>query len=82
MASKSKSNELKISRLYDAPLQAVWDAWTDPEQVALLVGSARVYHHHAQQGSAGQAERGSTRCTGRMARIIQTPLYYHEVRER
>ena len=34
MALKSKSNELKISRLYDAPLQAVWDAWTDPEQVA------------------------------------------------
>lgn len=34
MASKNKSNELKIARLYDAPLQAVWDAWTDPEQVA------------------------------------------------
>ena len=34
MALKHKSNELKISRLYDAPLQAVWDAWTDPEQVA------------------------------------------------
>src|SRR6266550_310549 len=34
MASKNKSNELKISRLYDAPVRAVWDAWTDPEQVA------------------------------------------------
>ena len=34
MTSKSKSNELKISRVYDAPVQAVWDAWTDPEQVA------------------------------------------------
>ena len=34
MVLKHKSNELKISRLYDAPLQAVWDAWTDPEQVA------------------------------------------------
>jgi len=34
MALKSKSNELKISRLYDAPLQAVWDAWTDPKQAA------------------------------------------------
>ncbi len=34
MAGKSKSNELRITRMYDAPVQAVWDAWTDPEQVA------------------------------------------------
>lgn len=33
MARKSESNELKIMRIYDAPVQAVWDAWTDPEQV-------------------------------------------------
>lgn len=30
----TKSNELKITRVYDAPVKAVWDAWTDPEQVA------------------------------------------------
>ncbi|MBL7714579.1 MAG: SRPBCC domain-containing protein [Bdellovibrionales bacterium] len=29
-----KKNELKITRIYDAPLKAVWDAWTDPDQVA------------------------------------------------
>jgi uncharacterized protein YndB with AHSA1/START domain len=34
MAAKSKSNEIKIIRVYDAPVEAVWDAWTDPEQVA------------------------------------------------
>jgi uncharacterized protein YndB with AHSA1/START domain len=34
VAVKSKSNELKITRVYDAPVEAVWDAWTDPEQVA------------------------------------------------
>lgn len=34
MAAKSKSNEIKITRVYDAPVDAVWDAWTDPEQVA------------------------------------------------
>ena len=34
MASKSKSNEIRITRVYDAPVQAVWDAWTDPDQVA------------------------------------------------
>lgn len=33
-AAKSKSNELKINRVYDAPVKAVWDAWTDPSQVA------------------------------------------------
>lgn len=26
--------ELKIARIYDAPLKAVWDAWADPDQVA------------------------------------------------
>lgn len=31
---KNKDNELKIIRTYDASLEAVWDAWTDPKQVA------------------------------------------------
>jgi uncharacterized protein YndB with AHSA1/START domain len=34
MIAKHKSNEIRITRIYDAPVQAVWDAWTDPEQVA------------------------------------------------
>ena len=34
MAAASKSNEIRIVRVYDAPVKAVWDAWTDPEQVA------------------------------------------------
>jgi len=34
MAAKNKPNEFTITRLYDAPLAAVWDAWTDPAQVA------------------------------------------------
>lgn len=34
MAEKNKSNEIRIIRIYDAPVEAVWDAWTDPEQVA------------------------------------------------
>lgn len=34
MAAKNKSNEIKISRIYDAPVKLVWDAWTDPKQVA------------------------------------------------
>jgi uncharacterized protein YndB with AHSA1/START domain len=34
MSASNQSNEIKITRIYDAPLAAVWDAWTDPEQVA------------------------------------------------
>lgn len=34
MTAKSKPNELKLIRVYDAPVKAVWDAWTDPEQTA------------------------------------------------
>ncbi len=33
-AAKNKSNEIRIVRVYDVPVDAVWDAWTDPEQVA------------------------------------------------
>ena len=32
--TKSKTNELQITRIFNAPIEAVWDAWTDPEQVA------------------------------------------------
>jgi uncharacterized protein YndB with AHSA1/START domain len=31
---ENKSNEIRITRVYDAPVEAVWDAWTDPEQAA------------------------------------------------
>jgi len=34
MTANPKANEIKIIRIYDAPVQLVWDAWTDPAQVA------------------------------------------------
>lgn len=34
MAVKAKPNEIQIIRVYDAPVDVVWDAWTDPAQVA------------------------------------------------
>lgn len=34
MAEKSKSNVITLTRVYDAPLQSVWEAWTIPEEVA------------------------------------------------
>src|SRR5271168_2201460 len=47
MATKTKSNEIRITRIYDAPVQAVWDAWTDPEQVAKWWGPRgfTITHH-------------------------------------
>ncbi len=34
MAAQNKSNEIRITRVLNAPIQTVWDAWTDPEKVA------------------------------------------------
>lgn len=34
MAARNKSNVISLTRVYDAPLQAVWEAWTIPEEVA------------------------------------------------
>jgi len=34
MATKAKENEIHFIRYYDAPVKAVWDAWTDPAQAA------------------------------------------------
>jgi len=40
MAAKNKSNELLITRIYDAPVKVVWDAWVDPDQCAQWWGHA------------------------------------------
>ncbi len=34
MAAKNRPNEIRIVRMYDAPVKIVWEAWTDPKQVA------------------------------------------------
>lgn len=34
MDIKPKSKEIRISRIYNASVQTVWDAWTDPQQAA------------------------------------------------
>jgi uncharacterized protein YndB with AHSA1/START domain len=34
VAAKNKSHVITITRVYDAPLQSVWEAWTVPEEVA------------------------------------------------
>ncbi len=34
MAARNRSNEINLTRVYDAPLSAVWEAWTVPEEIA------------------------------------------------
>jgi uncharacterized protein YndB with AHSA1/START domain len=38
MPTKNKSNEIKIIRIYDAPVKIVWEAWVDPKKAALWWG--------------------------------------------
>jgi uncharacterized protein YndB with AHSA1/START domain len=81
MPAKNKSNELKLSRLFDAPVQAVWDAWTDPEQVARWWGP---------RGFTITTHRKDLRPGGRWIYTMHGPdgtdypntTYYYEVRER
>ena len=71
MAAKSKSNEIKITRVYDAPVQAVWDAWTDPEQVAQWWGP-RGFTLTTHSKDLRPAGTGTTPCTARMASTTRT----------
>lgn len=34
MAARNRSSEINLTRVYDAPLSAVWEAWTVPEEIA------------------------------------------------
>jgi uncharacterized protein YndB with AHSA1/START domain len=67
MAAKNTSNEIRITRIYDAPVKAVWEAWVDPEQAAkwwgprgftltthskdLRAGGSWVYTMHGPDGT-------------------------------
>lgn len=33
-SATTNANEIRITRVYDAPVALVWDAWTDPQRVA------------------------------------------------
>ena len=81
MATKNKSNELKLTRVFDAPVQAVWDAWTDPEQVARWWGP---------RGFSITTHKKDLRPGGTWVYTMHGPdgtdypnsTYYYEVKER
>jgi uncharacterized protein YndB with AHSA1/START domain len=39
-SARATGNEVTITRIFDAPRELVWKAWTDPEQFAKWFGSA------------------------------------------
>jgi uncharacterized protein YndB with AHSA1/START domain len=56
MSSKrNSSNEIRITRIYDAPVELVWDAWTDPEKVAQWWGPRgfTITHHRKELRPGG-----------------------------
>lgn len=56
MAAQNHSNEIRITRVYDAPLRAVWEAWTDPHRLARWWGprgfSTTTHSHDLRVGGA------------------------------
>ncbi len=47
MQTKNKANELYITRIYNAPVEVVWEAWTEPDQVVKWWGPRgfTITHH-------------------------------------
>lgn len=56
MTASNSSNEIKITRVYDAPVKTVWDAWADPEQVGKWWGprgfTLTTYHKDMRTGGS------------------------------
>lgn len=55
MSASKSSNEIKITRVYDAPVKAVWAAWTDPEQIVKWWGPRgfAITTHHKELKTGG-----------------------------
>lgn len=80
MATKTKSNEIRIIRIYDAPVKMVWDAWTDPEKVSKWWGPRGfTLTHHSKDLRPG----GHWHYTMHGPDGVDYPnkTFYHEVEE-
>lgn len=55
MAEKKKPNEIYITRIYDAPVKTVWNAWVEPDQVAQWWGPRgfTITTHHKDVRTGG-----------------------------
>ena len=43
LLEEPEEHEIIIDRVFDAPIEMVWNAWTKPEQIAKWFNSASLY---------------------------------------
>jgi uncharacterized protein YndB with AHSA1/START domain len=80
MSAKNNAHAFTLTRIYDAPVKAVWDAWTDPKQVAQWWGPRGfTITHHGKDLRAG----GFWKYTMHGPDGVDYPNYtvYHEVEQ-
>lgn len=80
MSAKNNAHAFTLTRIYDAPVKAVWDAWTDPQQVAQWWGPRGfTITHHGKDLRAG----GFWKYTMHGPDGVDYPNYtvYHEVEQ-
>jgi uncharacterized protein YndB with AHSA1/START domain len=41
------NRELSITRMLSAPIDLVWEVWTNPEHIANWWGTKRIYQHNS-----------------------------------
>jgi uncharacterized protein YndB with AHSA1/START domain len=78
MGGRSESNEIRLIRLYDAPVNAVWEAWTDPAQVGEWWGP-RGFTITTHQRSLRQGGTWDYTMHGPDGTDWPNHAYYHEV---
>ena len=52
MVARNRQNEIRLTRVYDAPVAVVWNAFLDPGQIAQWWGPRCFTLTYAHQGSA------------------------------
>ena len=68
---------LILRRVYDAPLERVWQAWTDATELAkwYLAGDDHVIHYAQADVREGGDYRGRVRPAGPAALSLDRPLF-------
>ncbi len=41
------NRELSITRMLSAPIDLVWEVWTNPDHIANWLGTKRIYQHNS-----------------------------------
>ena len=55
----TRDRELIITRKLKAPVELVWEVWTQPEHIAQMVGAEWVYQHDYNHGYGSRRGLGA-----------------------